>query len=140
MPPYLLEELAAQGVAYSAHASLSEPVANCSGGDESVIAASDVLDVTRVQKERFSSADEYERLAGAFIITPATLAAAKERMVVMHPLPRVDEIAVEVDSDPRAAYFRQMRHGLYVRMALLALCLGRTAGEAAAAATAVREA
>ena len=134
MPPYLLEELAAQGVAYSAHASLSEPVANGSGGDESVIAASDVLYVTRVQKERFSSADEYERLAGAFIITPATLAAAKERMVVMHPLPRVGEIDVAVDADPRAAYFRQMRYGLYVRMALLALCLGVTRAEVAEAA------
>ena len=60
-----------------------------------------------------------------FIITPETLEAAKDDMIVMHPLPRVNEIAVEVDADPRAAYFRQMEYGMYVRMALLALVLGR---------------
>ena len=61
----------------------------------------------------------------AFIITPETLSSAKRDMIVMHPLPRVNEISVEVDTDPRAAYFRQMEYGMYVRMALLALVLGR---------------
>jgi aspartate carbamoyltransferase catalytic subunit len=81
--------------------------------------------VTRVQKERFSDLDEYESVRGAFIISPETLAEAKERMIVMHPLPRVGEITIEVDADPRAAYFRQMEYGLYVRMALLAMVLGK---------------
>jgi aspartate carbamoyltransferase catalytic subunit len=84
----------------------------------------DVLYVTRVQKERFADLAAYEALKLRYVVTRATMALAKERMVVMHPLPRVGEIAEEVDSDPRAAYFRQMRCGLYVRMALLALCMG----------------
>ena len=87
---------------------------------------SDVLYVTRVQKERFSDLGEYETLKLRYVITSATLARAKPAMVVLHPLPRVGEIAEEVDSDPRAGYFRQMRVGLHVRMALLALCMGVT--------------
>jgi aspartate carbamoyltransferase len=92
---------------------------------DSVIKRSDVLYVTRVQQERFPSMAEYEKLKGAFIVSPSTLASAKKSLVVMHPLPRVDEITPEVDSDPRAAYFRQMENGLYVRMGLLASVLGR---------------
>jgi aspartate carbamoyltransferase len=92
---------------------------------EPALADTDVLYVTRVQKERFSDLAEYESVRGAFVISPETLAAAKERMIVMHPLPRVGEITMEVDDDPRAAYFRQMEYGLYVRMALLALVLGK---------------
>lgn len=90
-----------------------------------VISESDVLYVTRVQKERFDNLEEYESVRGAFIITPETLAKAKEDMIVMHPLPRVGEISMDVDDDPRAAYFRQMEYGLYVRMALLAMVLGK---------------
>ena len=60
------------------------------------------------------------------VITPDTLITAKERMIIMHPLPRVGEISMEVDDDPRAAYFRQMEYGLYVRMALLAMVLGKS--------------
>lgn len=90
-----------------------------------VLPESDVLYVTRVQKERFSDEAAYESVKGAFVITPETLKQAKERMIVMHPLPRVGEIAMEVDDDPRAAYFRQMEYGLYVRMALLAMVLGK---------------
>ncbi len=86
----------------------------------------DVLYVTRVQKERFNDLGEYEKVKGAFIITPETLTIAKERMILMHPLPRVGEISMEVDIDPRAAYFRQMEYGLYVRMALLAMVLGKS--------------
>jgi carbamoyl-phosphate synthase/aspartate carbamoyltransferase/dihydroorotase len=69
---------------------------------------------------------DYEVVKGSFVITPETLQAAKERMIVMHPLPRVGEISIEVDQDPRAAYFRQMEYGLYVRMALLAMVLGKS--------------
>ena len=92
---------------------------------DGVIGDTDVLYVTRVQKERFSDEASYEAVKGAFVITPETLSAAKERMIVMHPLPRVTEIAMEVDDDPRAAYFRQMEYGMYVRMALLAMVLGK---------------
>ena len=77
--------------------------------------------VTRVQKERFSSAEEYERLKLAYVVSPATMTHAKPHAVLMHPLPRVGEIEVAVDADPRAAYFRQMQYGLYVRMALLSM-------------------
>ena len=92
---------------------------------DEVLAKTDVLYVTRVQKERFTDEKEYESVKGAYVITPETLKIAKERMIVMHPLPRVGEISMEVDSDPRAAYFRQMECGLYVRMALLAMVLGK---------------
>jgi aspartate carbamoyltransferase len=92
---------------------------------EDVLGETDVLYVTRIQKERFEDLEDYERIKGAYVITPATLESAKERMIVMHPLPRVGEISMEVDSDPRAAYFRQMEYGLYVRMALLAMVLGK---------------
>ncbi|MEW6233286.1 MAG: aspartate carbamoyltransferase [Chloroflexota bacterium] len=92
---------------------------------ERVIADADVLYVTRVQKERFEDQALYERVKGSYVITPQTLRRAKEKMVVMHPLPRVGEISYEVDSDPRAAYFRQMENGMYIRMALLAAVLGK---------------
>ncbi|RAL63977.1 hypothetical protein DID88_003165 [Monilinia fructigena] len=88
-----------------------------------IIARSDVLYCTRVQKERFADLEEYERLKDSFIIDNKTLRNAKSSMVVMHPLPRNAEIGEEVDFDQRAAYFRQMRYGLYCRMALLALVL-----------------
>ncbi len=91
-----------------------------------VLADADVLYVTRVQKERFEDQALYERVKGSYVITPQTLRRAKEKMVVMHPLPRVGEISYEVDSDPRAAYFRQMENGMYIRMALLAAVLGKT--------------
>jgi carbamoyl-phosphate synthase/aspartate carbamoyltransferase len=92
---------------------------------DEVIPTTDVLYVTRIQKERFTNLDEYNSVLGKYIITPRTLLRAKEHMVVLHPLPRINEIDPEVDFDPRAAYFRQMRYGLYVRMALLALVVGR---------------
>jgi carbamoyl-phosphate synthase/aspartate carbamoyltransferase len=93
---------------------------------DEVIPTTDVLYVTRIQKERFTNLEEYNSVLGKYIITPKTLLKAKEHMIVLHPLPRVNEIDPEVDFDPRAAYFRQMRYGLYVRMALLALVVGRT--------------
>jgi carbamoyl-phosphate synthase/aspartate carbamoyltransferase len=88
-----------------------------------IISHSDVLYCTRVQKERFADLAEYERLKDSFIVDNSVLKHAKSHMVVMHPLPRNAEIGEEVDFDQRAAYFRQMRYGLYCRMALLALIL-----------------
>ena len=89
-----------------------------------VIEHADVLYVTRVQKERFSDPSQYETVKDYYRITPDLMAQAKEKMVVMHPLPRVGEISPEIDDDPRAAYFRQVKNGMYVRMALLAAVLG----------------
>lgn len=88
-----------------------------------VIGEADVLYVTRVQKERFSDLSQYEQVKEYYTVTPELLHEAKDRMIIMHPLPRVGEISYEVDDDPRAAYFRQVRNGLYIRMALLAAVL-----------------
>ncbi|MBV7329920.1 aspartate carbamoyltransferase [Chloroflexi bacterium TSY] len=85
----------------------------------------DVLYVTRVQKERFTDLAAYDRVKDHYIVDEALMNEAKEQMIVMHPLPRVNEISYTVDDDPRAAYFRQMRNGMYVRMALLASVLGK---------------
>ncbi len=92
---------------------------------EDVIADTDVLYVTRVQKERFADLHQYEAVKDYYEITPEIMSRAKERMVLMHPLPRVTEIHYDVDSDPRAAYFRQMANGMYIRLALLAAVLGK---------------
>ncbi|MCB0252879.1 MAG: aspartate carbamoyltransferase [Caldilineae bacterium] len=89
-----------------------------------VIENADVLYVTRVQKERFVDMAQYEAVKDQHEITIELMAHAKERMVVMHPLPRVGEIHYAVDHDPRAAYFRQVRNGMFIRMALLAAVLG----------------
>ena len=86
----------------------------------------DILYVTRVQKERFEDPADYEKVKGAYVIDPEIMKAAKPDMAVMHPLPRVGEISPDFDDDPRAAYFRQMEYGLYVRMALLAMVLGKS--------------
>ncbi|KAK6081060.1 bifunctional pyrimidine biosynthesis protein (carbamoyl-phosphate synthase) [Seiridium cupressi] len=88
-----------------------------------ILERSDVLYCTRVQKERFASVEEYEAVKDSYRIDNATLKHAKSTMAVLHPLPRNEEIAEEVDFDSRAAYFRQMRYGLYCRMALLALVM-----------------
>ena len=90
-----------------------------------VIKNADVLYVTRVQKERFSDLAQYEEVKNYYEITTELLEKAKDKMVVMHPLPRVGEIHYNVDKDPRAAYFRQVQNGMYIRMALLAAVLGR---------------
>ncbi|GMR09385.1 MAG: aspartate carbamoyltransferase [Anaerolineae bacterium] len=114
MPPELLTELTREGMEQRAHTTLSP-----------VLPETDVLYVTRVQKERFEDLDDYEAVKDAYVISPEVLAEAKDEMIVMHPFPRVGEISMEVDDDPRAAYFRQMEYGLYVRMALLAMVLGK---------------
>jgi len=83
----------------------------------------DVLYMTRIQRERFDDEDEYEKVAGVYVLTPEIMDEAKENMRVLHPLPRVGEISPPVDADPRAAYFRQAAGGVPVRMALIALLL-----------------
>jgi len=108
LPAARIEELKQQNVDFRISTDLN-----------SILQDADVFYVTRVQKERFEDAAEYEKLKDAYIIDAKTLAAMKEKAIIMHPLPRVNEIAPEVDTDPRAAYFRQARNGLYVRMALL---------------------
>jgi aspartate carbamoyltransferase catalytic subunit len=114
MPPDLVAELRGRGVTQMEDANI-----------DTVLPQTDVLYVTRVQKERFTDLQQYEEVKDAYVITPRTLQKAKTKMIVMHPLPRVGEIDMEVDGDPRAAYFRQMEYGLYVRMALLAMVLGK---------------
>ena len=93
-------------------------------GLEEAAATCDVLYVTRIQKERFADAAAYEKARGALRIDVPLLQRTKSHAIVMHPLPRVDEIAPEVDADERSAYFRQARNGLDIRMALLDKVLG----------------
>ena len=114
LPREIISELEGQGISIQEFTLLEE-----------ALLETDVLYVTRVQKERFEDPQEYEKVKGTYIITPKTLSAAKENLVLMHPLPRVGEISMELDDDPRAAYFRQMEYGMYVRMALLAMVLGK---------------
>ncbi len=114
MPKEVMNEVAEKGIPQAEFNSL-----------EQVLPETDVLYVTRVQKERFEDPAEYEKVKGAYVIDPEIMKAAKQEMIVMHPLPRVGEISVDFDDDPRAAYFRQMEYGLYVRMALLAMVLGK---------------
>jgi len=91
-----------------------------------VVKEVDVVYMTRIQRERFGDRiEDYEKARGKYIIDDRTMAALPDTSVVLHPLPRVDEIAPEVDSDPRAAYFRQAHNGLYIRMALLRMVLDR---------------
>lgn len=90
---------------------------------ESVMGELDVLYMTRVQKERFFNEEDYLRLKDSYILTPEKLLSAREDMIVMHPLPRVNEISVAVDSDPRACYFKQVLNGKYMRMALIKMLL-----------------
>lgn len=115
IPDEIVSEVAEKGITQTENKTL-----------EPVLPGTDVLYVTRVQKERFEDISNYELVKSAYIITPETLTLAKRNMIIMHPLPRVGEISMEVDDDPRAAYFRQMEYGLYVRMALLAMVLGKS--------------
>jgi aspartate carbamoyltransferase catalytic subunit len=91
---------------------------------EDILPQIDVLYVTRIQKERFPDPAEYAKVKGAYRIDLKTLKNAKQDMIILHPLPRVDEIAPEVDNTPQARYFQQVWNGLVVRMALLSLVLG----------------
>ena len=91
---------------------------------EDVIDKLDILYMTRIQKERFFNEEEYLRLKDSYILDAQKMKGAKDDMIVMHPLPRVNEIDIEVDKDKRAAYFKQAEYGMYVRMALIAKLLG----------------
>ena len=114
MPTYLREEtLDANNIEYKEVRVLEE-----------VMPELDVLYMTRVQKERFFNEEDYIRLKDSFILDNSKMRLAKEDMLVLHPLPRVNEIAVEVDNDPRAAYFKQVQFGVYARMALIMTLLG----------------
>jgi len=84
----------------------------------------DVLYMTRVQRERFFNEDDYIRLKDTYVLNAEKMQAGRKKLIVLHPLPRVNEISVEIDNDPRAAYFAQARYGMYVRMALLSSVLG----------------
>lgn len=114
MPPEIIAELEAKGIRQAEHRTLDE-----------ALPETDVLYVTRVQRERFESEKTYDSVKSAYVVDKYVMAAAKDKMIVMHPLPRVTEISTDFDDDPRAAYFRQMEYGLYVRMALLAMVLGK---------------
>mgnify|MGYP002647352607 FL=1 len=109
VPDYIREDvLMANGVEFEEVTSLDE-----------VMPKLDILYMTRVQKERFFNEEEYLRMKDYYILTKEKMALAREDMIVLHPLPRVNEISVEVDDDPRAAYFKQAQYGVYVRMALI---------------------
>ena len=88
-------------------------------------AASDLVYMTRIQKERFSDLSEYERVKGSYVVNEEFLKRLKKKIIILHPLPRVDEINPEVDAYPGAAYFRQVRNGVFIRMALLAMVFGK---------------
>ncbi|MBP3351560.1 MAG: aspartate carbamoyltransferase [Lachnospiraceae bacterium] len=108
VPDYITEELKAHNIPY-------EEVTNL----ETVMPQLDFLYMTRVQRERFFNEEDYIRLKDFYILDTAKMELAKPNMLVLHPLPRVNEISVEVDKDPRAAYFKQAQYGVYVRMALI---------------------
>ena len=91
---------------------------------EEAIGKLDILYMTRVQKERFFNEEDYVRLKDSYILDQEKMSMARDDMIVLHPLPRVNEIAPEVDRDPRAVYFKQARYGMYVRMALIMKLLG----------------
>jgi len=86
---------------------------------EAVMPELDILYMTRVQQERFFNEDDYLRLRDTYILTPEKLKTAKKDLCILHPLPRVNEIAVAVDEDPRACYFKQVKNGKFMRMALI---------------------
>ena len=109
IPRYIISDvLDKKGIAYSETRSLEDAIPDL-----------DILYMTRIQRERFSDLDEYERLKNSYVLTPEKMANAKKDMAVLHPLPRVNEISVAVDDDPRAKYFEQTLNGKYMRMALI---------------------
>ena len=114
IPEYIREDvLNAQNIPYQEVETIEE-----------VMGTLDILYMTRVQRERFFNEEDYIRLKDFYILDKKKMTLAKDDMLVLHPLPRVNEISVEVDNDPRAAYFRQVQYGVYVRMALILTLLG----------------
>ena len=109
LPSYVKKDvLAARGIPYEQTTDL-----------EAVMPSLDILYMTRVQRERFFNEEDYLRLKDSYILTPDKLRSAKEDLCIMHPLPRVNEISVAIDDDPRACYFKQVLYGKYMRMALI---------------------
>ena len=108
LPGYVKDKLDKEGIEYTETDSLENSIADL-----------DILYMTRVQKERFFNAEDYLRLRDTYILTPEKMALASEKLRILHPLPRVNEISVAVDSDPRACYFKQVLYGKYMRMALI---------------------
>ena len=114
IPEYIREDvLNAQNIPYQEVETIEE-----------VMGTLDILYMTRVQRERFFNEEDYIRLKDFYVLDKKKMTLAKDDMLVLHPLPRVNEISVEVDNDPRAAYFRQVQYGVYVRMALILTLLG----------------
>ena len=113
MPDYMIKTLDANNIKYTTAERLEDVMGNL-----------DVLYMTRVQKERFFNEQDYIRLKDSYILDHEKMKLAKQRMIVLHPLPRVNEIAPEVDDDPRAAYFKQVKFGMYARMALISKVTG----------------
>ena len=114
VPDYIVKDvLEANGIPYQETRSLEESMSEL-----------DILYMTRVQKERFFNEEDYLRLKDSYVLTPEKLVSAKADLSILHPLPRVNEITVAVDKDPRAAYWRQVKNGKYIRMALIMKLLG----------------
>ncbi len=113
VPSYIIQEMDKAGIEYEETTSL-----------EDVMPKLDILYMTRVQKERFFNEADYIRLKDSYVLTPEKLKSAKPDMPILHPLPRVNEISVAVDDDPRACYFKQVKNGKYMRMALILKLLG----------------
>jgi aspartate carbamoyltransferase catalytic subunit len=113
LPEYIIRHLQKLNIEFKETRSLEEAMPQL-----------DVLYMTRVQKERFFNEEDYIRLKDIYVLNKERMALGKNNLIVLHPLPRVNEIAVEVDDDPRAAYFAQAKYGMYVRMALLSSILG----------------
>jgi aspartate carbamoyltransferase catalytic subunit len=114
MPEEIVSDLRAKGIGVEETPDL-----------EAALAKSDIVYMTRIQKERFSDPTEYDRLKDSYVLTRKMIEHHQPKLVVMHPLPRVNEISKDVDDLPNAAYFRQMRNGVFIRMALIALVTGK---------------
>jgi aspartate carbamoyltransferase catalytic subunit len=114
VPSYVREAMRAQNIPFEEVVKL----------DEETMKDLDILYMTRVQKERFFNEEDYLRMKDFYILDKEKMDLAPEKMLVLHPLPRVNEISVEVDNDPRAAYFKQAQYGVYIRMALILTLLG----------------
>ena len=115
VPDYITEMLKEKNIPYEEVIRLEDVIGNL-----------DLLYMTRVQKERFFNEEDYVRLKDFYILNKEKLEMASPDMLILHPLPRVNEISVEVDNDPRAVYFKQAQYGVYVRMALILTLLGIT--------------
>ncbi len=118
LPQYMLDELSeSKNITFSTVCDIEKAISNL-----------DVLYMTRVQRERFPNLEDYERVKDAFVLNTEKLQRAKEKMIILHPLPRVNEITEAVDNDPRAAYFRQAGNGKYIRMALIYTLIKKAEG------------